>query len=135
MSQETLELVTRAMRAALARPQPDFVTLNDLYADDHVFVPAGADMVEGEARGAQGFRAWREETQELLGAEHDLQGAVDVSPDKVLVVTTTRFTGAGSGFTSEQRFWNVVTVTGGKVSRTEAYTEPVKALEAAGLSE
>jgi ketosteroid isomerase-like protein len=135
MSQENLDLVTRAMRAALARPEPDFGTVNELYASDHVFVPTGASMVEGEAQGARGFRAWREETRELLGAEHDLQGAVDVGPDKVLVVTTTRFKGAGSGLASEQRVWNVVSVARGKVTRTEAYADPAEALEAAGLRE
>jgi ketosteroid isomerase-like protein len=135
MSQENLEIVTRAVQAALARPEPDFAAVNELYAPDHVFVPAGADMLEREARGARGFRAWREETQEFLGAEHDLKGAVDVAPDKVLVVTTTRFEGTASGFASEQRIWNVVTVAGGKITRTEAYTEPAQALEAAGLRE
>jgi ketosteroid isomerase-like protein len=135
MSQENLELVTRAMQAALARPEPDFATVNELYASDHVFVPAGADIVESEAHGAPGFRAWREETQELLGAEHDIHGAVDVGPDKVLVVTSTRFEGTASGFASEQRMWNVVTVAGGKVTRTEAYANSTEALEAAGLRE
>jgi ketosteroid isomerase-like protein len=135
MSQENLELVTRAVQAALARPKPDFTTVNELYAPDHVFVPVGADMLEREARGAGGFRAWREETQEFLGAEHDIQGAVDVAPDKVLVVTTTRFEGTASGFASEQRVWNLVTVAGGKITRTEAYADPARALEAAGLSE
>jgi ketosteroid isomerase-like protein len=134
MSQERLELVTRAMKAALARPEPDLATVNELYAPDHVFVPLG-HMVEGEAHGARGFRAWREETQELLGAEHDLQGAVDVGTDKVLVVTTTRYKGTTSGLASEHRTWSVVTVAGGKITRTEAYADSTEALEAAGLSE
>jgi ketosteroid isomerase-like protein len=72
------------MRAASSRPEPDLATLNELYAPDHVFVPAGADMIEEEAHGMRGFLAWREETQKLLGAEHDLRGSVDVGPDKVL---------------------------------------------------
>jgi ketosteroid isomerase-like protein len=135
MSQENLDIVTRAMRAASSRPEPDFATLNELYAPDHVFVPAGADMIEEEAHGMRGFLAWREETQKLLGAEHDLRGSVDVGPDKVLVVTATRFRGSASGVASEQRIWNVVTVIGGKITRTEAYVDPQKALEAAGLSE
>ncbi len=132
MSQENLETVTRAMKAALAQPEPDFATVNEFYAPDHVFVPLAADMLEREARGARGFQAWREETREFLGAEHDLQGAVDVGPDKVLAVTTTRFKGAASGLASEQRVWNVVTVAGGKIVRTEAYLDPATALEAAG---
>jgi hypothetical protein len=62
MSQENLDIVTRAMGAALARPEPDFTTVNELYALDHVLVPLGADMVEREFRGVRGFRAWRPAT-------------------------------------------------------------------------
>jgi ketosteroid isomerase-like protein len=134
MSQENLDTVIRAMKAALARPEPDVAVVNELYAPDHVLVPSGY-MVEGEVRGARGFRAWREETQDLLGAEHDLRGAVDVGPEKVLAVTTTRFKGSTSGVTSEERMWNVVTVIGGKITRTEAYRNPGEALEAVGLRE
>jgi ketosteroid isomerase-like protein len=133
MSQERLELVTRAMKAALARPEPDLATVNELYASDHVFVPVG-HMIEGEVHGRE-YRAWREETEELLGSEHDLQGAVDIGTDKVLVVTTTRYKGTTSGLASEQRTWNVVTVARGKITRTEAYSDSTAALEAAGLRE
>jgi ketosteroid isomerase-like protein len=130
-----LDIVTRAMKAALARPEPDFATLNELYAPHHVLVPAGADLVEQEVRGARGFRTWREEVQELLGAEQDLRGAVDVGPEKVLAVITTRYKGRSSGLASEQRTWNVITVRGGKITRTESFIAPRKALEAAGLRE
>jgi ketosteroid isomerase-like protein len=123
------------MRAALARPEPDFTIVNELYAPDHVLVPAGADLIEPKVRGAAGFRAWREDTQELVAAEFDLRGAVDVGPEKVLVVTTVRYKGSASGVASEQRLWNVVTVVGGKIARTEAYRNPREALEAAGLRE
>ena len=123
------------MRAALARPELDFAVLRELYAPDHVLVPTGADMVEREARGERGFRAWRVETDELLGAEHEVRGAADVGPDRVLVVTSTRVKGSTSGFASEERFWNVVTVRGGKIIWTEAYRDPAKALEAVGLRE
>jgi hypothetical protein len=82
MSQENLDIVTRALRAALARPDPDFATVNELYAPDHVLVPAGVDMVERELHGARGFRTWREETQELVDADFDIRGAVDVGPEK-----------------------------------------------------
>src|SRR5512132_3039901 len=133
MSQENLDIVTRAIRAALARPKPDFTTVNELYAPDHVLVPAGADMVEREVRGARGFRAGHEETQELVGAEFDIRGAVDVGPERVLVVITIRYKRRTSGFASEQRTWNVVTVIGGKITRTEAYVDPRNALQAAGL--
>jgi hypothetical protein len=34
MSRENVELVTRAMRAATARPKPDFATMNALFHPD-----------------------------------------------------------------------------------------------------
>jgi ketosteroid isomerase-like protein len=136
MSQENLELVVRAMQAVLARPKPDFETVNALYDPDHVLVPLAAHTFgEGEAHGAQGYKAWLEQTDDALSWHGDLKGAVDVGPDKVLVVTLNRFQGASSGIETEERLWSVVTVTDGKLTRTDVYLNPVKALEAAGLSE
>jgi ketosteroid isomerase-like protein len=137
MSEENVEIVTRGIAAAVARPEPDYSTVNELYSPDHVLVPVGADAgIEGEGTGAEGYRAWREEIQEFLSAEIELQGAIDVGPGKVLAVVITRFEGTTSGAASEQRIWNVVTVRGGRIVRTEAFTDPSKALRvAAGLSE
>jgi ketosteroid isomerase-like protein len=137
MSQQNLDLVVRAIRAVTARPKPDYATINELYSADHVFVPAGVESgLEKEGRGVEGYRAWLSALEEFMGSpEHELHGAVDVGPNKVLAVTTTRVQGKSSGAATEQRLWTVVTVRGGKISRTEAYVEPAKALEAAGLSE
>lgn len=60
-------------------------------------------------------------------------GAVDVGGSKVLCVFTAQFRGPTSGAEFEQRTWAVATVRGGRVVRTEVYTDPAKALEAAGL--
>jgi ketosteroid isomerase-like protein len=43
--------------------------------------------------------------------------------------------GASSGIEGNRRIWNVVTVTDGKITRTESYSDPRAALEAVGLSE
>src|SRR5688500_9335053 len=88
MSDENLDLVVRAMRAALNRPKPDFDTVNALFHPDHVFVSLGAQVLgEGEAQGGQGYKDWLEETARAVRWEADLKGAVDVGPDTVLVVT------------------------------------------------
>lgn len=132
MSCENLELVTRAIRAACARPKPDFETVNALFDADHVFVPLGATKLgEQEARGAEGYRDWLQETGETLEWEADFDGAVDIGAHSVLAATSNRFAGAGSGIQFEQRFWLLVTVGEGKITRTEAYTDPAEALEAA----
>jgi len=67
--------------------------------------------------------------------EGELRGAVDIGPDKVLVVTHTRFKGASSGIETEERTWVVVTVTEGKITRSDVYNDPIQALEATGLRE
>jgi ketosteroid isomerase-like protein len=139
MSEQNLDLVVRAVRAAIARPKPDYATVNELYSADHVLVPAGAEIgLEEEARGAEGYRKWRQDMNEVMAmanAEQELRGAVDVGPDKVLAVTTIRVEGRASGATTEQRLWSVITVAGGKIARTEVYADPARALEAAGVSE
>ncbi len=136
MSQENLDLVVRAMRAVLARPKRDFETVNSLYHPDHVLVPLAANTLgEAEAKGAEGFKVWLEQTDDAVKWEAELRGAVDVGPDKVLVVTLNRFRGASSGIESVNRVWSVVTVADGKLTRTDTYFDPVKALKAAGPSE
>ena len=136
MSQENLDLVVRAVRAALKQPKPDFETVNALYHPDHVYVPLAANVLgEGEAKGAAGYKTWLQQTDDAMHWEGELKGAVDVGPDKVLVVTLTRFEGASSGIETEQRTWSVVTVIEGKITRTDVYNDPIQALEAAGVSE
>lgn len=135
MSQQNLDLVTRAFTAANARPKPDYSTMNELFAADHVLVPVGvASGIEQEATGVEGFRAWRRHLEEFLPVELALQGAVDVGPDKVLTVWTARFKGKASEAASDQRLWAVVTVRGGQLIRTEAFGEPEKAVRAAAES-
>jgi ketosteroid isomerase-like protein len=136
MSQENLELVVRAIQAALKRPKPDFETVNALHHPDHVLVSLAANTLgEGEAKGAEGYKTSLQLTDDAVSWEGELRGAVDIGPDKVLVVTQTRFKGASSGVETEERTWVVVTVTEGKITRTDVYNNPIQALEAAGLSE
>ena len=132
MSRENIELVTRAMRALNVRPRPDWESVNELYSADHVFLSIGAiKLGEGEVQGARAFKEWSEQTQATMPWDAELDGVVDIGGDKVLACTTNRFRGGTSGLGVEQRFWVLVTVQGGKITRTEAYTDPAAALEAA----
>jgi ketosteroid isomerase-like protein len=128
MSRENVELVTRAMRAATARPKPDFATMNALFHPDHVWVPRAFDT--DEVRGARGYQAFLREQAQAMSWEGDLEGAVDVSGDKVLCVFSGRYRGSASGVQVSQRQWAVATVRDGQVSRTEMYSDPAEALEA-----
>ena len=136
MSQENLDLVVRATKAALRQPKPDFDTVNALYHPEHVLVSLVANTLggDGEAKGAAGYKSWLQQTGDAVRWEGELKGAVDIGPDKVLVVTVNRFEGVSSGIETEQRAWTVVTVAEDRITRSEVYNDPVKALEAAGLS-
>src|SRR4051812_29139562 len=137
MSQENLDLVTRAIRAAIRRSKPDFQTINVLFHPDHVLVSIMADKLGSEAAavGASGYKDWLEAQEDVMSFETELRGAIDVGPDTVIAVTTIRVRGASSGATTDQRVWSVMTVTDGKIIRTENYIDPAEALEAVGLSE
>jgi ketosteroid isomerase-like protein len=136
MSQENLDLAVAGLTAATTLPKPDYATVNRLYAPDHVLVPLPIGVGhEDQGRGAKGFRDWWEDIEEALQPEHTLKGAVDVGADKVLAVFTTRFTGPTSQVTGEQRTWVAMTLAGGKITRTELYSDPAAALEAVSPSE
>lgn len=131
MSQENLELAERAIRAATARPKPDYETVNALYSEAHELVPAGAASgVEEEGRGVDGYRAWRDGLESAGAIEHVFVSAVDLGPEKVLAVTVARLVGRTSGTPAEQRIWSVVTIRNRKITRTEAFTDARSALAA-----
>ncbi len=136
MSQENVELVVRAMSAVFKRPKPDFETVNALYHPDHVFVSlTGNKLGEPEAKGGRGYKTWLGTTAQVMPWEAELYSAVDVGPDIVLAVATNRFRGATSGIETELRTWSVVTVSGGKITRTAVFDDPAEALEAVRLRE
>jgi ketosteroid isomerase-like protein len=133
MSQENLELVTRAINASFVKPKPDTATMNELYHPEHVWVPV--DVATTEVVGGAGYKAWLDEQGELMPWEGELHGAIDIEPDTVLAVSTIRWHGAASGIDLEQRVWNVMTVSDGQITRTEAFLSSADALKALGRSE
>lgn len=135
MSQENVDLVMCAIRAATRRPKPDFETMNALFHPAHVLVSIVANTLggEGDAVGASGYKAWMEAQQGVISFETELGGAIDVGTDTVIAVMTIRFYGASSGATTEQRVWAVMTVKDGKIMRTENHLDPAEALEAVRL--
>ena len=135
MSRENIELVRAALEAAGKRPKPDFKTINALYHPDHVFVPATGRLGTFEAKGAPGYKAWLEESKQIMPWAMEFEGAVEIGARTVLAETTMQFRGGSSEIEIEQRLWIVLTVADGKITRSEAYLSPAEALEAAGLSE
>jgi ketosteroid isomerase-like protein len=127
-------LVRAALEAAAKRPKPDYETINTLYHPEHVFVPAAVGKVE--AKGVAGYKAWLKESEEIMPwAIREFEGAVDIAPRTVLAQITMEFRGGSSEIAIDQRMWLLVMVSDGKITRTEAYIDPAKALEAVGMSE
>jgi ketosteroid isomerase-like protein len=140
MSQEEVELVTRAFQAAMTRPKPDFATMNEVFHPDHILVPA-AGLEAVEYQGGRGYQQYlrersdyREQSDAPLSSRGDFGGAIDVGHHKVIAVAQGHFRGTASGAEVEQRIWAVMTIRDGQVFRTELYSDPTDALKAA-LSE
>ena len=130
MARENIELVRSGLRAGAKRPKPDFDTINTVYHPDHVFVPV--DVETTEVKGGSGYKAWLEESDEVMPWTMEFEGAVEIGARTVLAETAMQFHGESSEIDIEQRLWLVVTVADGKITRTEAYLTPSDALEAAG---
>jgi ketosteroid isomerase-like protein len=134
MSRETLELVTRAVSAVNRRPKPDFDTVNELFHEDHVFVSVVANRLgEGELRGGAGYKSFLDNMAEVMPFEMEVEGAVDIAPDVVLVVSTVHTRAALTGIEDTVRMWTVITVANGRLVRTEVHLDPGEALRAAGV--
>jgi hypothetical protein len=65
----------------------------------------------------------------------DFAGGVAPPPRRLLSQSTLRFRGASSEVEVDQRLWFVITVADGKIVRTEAFTDPEKAMRSIGRSE
>jgi ketosteroid isomerase-like protein len=87
-----------------------------------------------EYRGQAGVRRWLAELSELFdGLRIEPEEFVD-GGDKVVVVSTMRGRGRGSGAETEQALVSLWTFRDGKVVRHDSFTERGEALRAAGLT-
>jgi ketosteroid isomerase-like protein len=135
VSQANVEIVRRGIEAATRRPKPDFATMNDLFHPNHEFVSLLDALEGGTHRGGRGYRDWLLNARETIEWEPRLEQVTEIDADRVLVITHARFRGKASGVTlPEERYASIVTVRGLKIVRTEVYSSPEQALEAAGLA-
>src|SRR4051794_5818093 len=131
MSEENVETVRR-MYEAFHRGDADS-TLT--YFDTEVMVDASVRVDGGIGRGHDALSAiitkwigafddWQEDIEEMRGLGN-----------RVLVISTQRGRGKGSGIEIETRYAVLYEIEGGKITRLTLYLNPAAALEAAGLSE
>ncbi len=130
MSQENVEIIRRLYEAFHASDvagldyfHPDVVTDASHRVDGRL--GHGRDeLLTILAEWMTTWEEWREEIEEI----HDLG-------DRVLVISTQRGRGKGSGVEWEGRFWMLYEIEQGKISRWTIYDRPEEVLEAAGLEE
>jgi ketosteroid isomerase-like protein len=136
MSRENVEVVRRAIEAAIRKPKPDFATVNALFHPDHELVSLVQFRQGGRLRGARGFREWLTDVAEAFESwEGRIEQAKAVDGTRVLLIAALTVQGKGSGIAYEQRMGLVMTVEDGKVTRTETYLSAAEAVEALGVSE
>lgn len=132
MPATSIEIVRRAMQAAMRQPEPDYAALDELYHPDHELVSIVDALEGGVHHGARGYRDWLRNTRQTLPWESTLDEIREIGPSRLLVITPTRSWGRSSGIVlDEQRLACIVTVREGKIVRTEVYQSAERALQAA----
>jgi ketosteroid isomerase-like protein len=74
---------------------------------------------------------WFRDISDVMPMRYDDSGAIDCGPGRAIGVLNTHYRSATGGVGSVQRMWIVFTVKDGRVVRSEAYTDPNAALDAA----
>jgi ketosteroid isomerase-like protein len=144
MSEENVEIVRAVLQGAQFALEED----GDLGASFDLGVAAGVIAADAKLeparelagvtsyRGREGFvefmRTW---TEDFEGWSVEVERAIDVSDDLLVVVLRQTGTGKGSGVPVALSHGAVFDIQGGCVTRIRLFLEPAQALEAAGLSE
>ena len=131
MSRENVEILRRVVAAINAREVPE-----DLLAPDFRIENVSTAVTDRSYRGPEGARQWMSDFFDVLGegARHEAE-PIELGDD--YVVTKLRIVGHGSssGAPVDMRWYGVMWVRDGKVTRAVGYATRREALEAVGLSE
>lgn len=131
MSQENIEIALRFTAAINAREVPD-----ELLAPDVRLENVTTAVTDRTYRGADGVRAWMSDFFDVLDDDARYEGEVlDAGDD--YVVAKLRFVGRGSvsGAPVDMRFYGVMWIRDGKITRAVGYPNRREALKAVGLHE
>jgi ketosteroid isomerase-like protein len=134
LSQENVELVRRAVEAAIQR-RPDWATVNALFDPQHELVQLTGfvDKEEGTGFGAAGFQDWRAMMDQAGDWRVEVDDARTAPDGRVAVLMRVLLKGERSGAQVEQTLCVLCSVANGKITRTESFTGWEEALKAVGL--
>jgi ketosteroid isomerase-like protein len=132
MSRVNVELVRRFVDATNRRDADAFVAnlSPDVEWEDTLFWTQRVRTYRGRA----GVREWLDEIQEPRESLHlQAEEIIDASGGRLFVEFTMTARGKESGAETEFRFWSVIWIVDGLVTRRQAFHDRAEALEAAGL--
>jgi ketosteroid isomerase-like protein len=130
------ENVDRFIEATEAFNRGDVSAYLRLMDPEVQFEPVQAAL-EGTYAGRGGVREWFADIAEhyVLESSHVRYTEIRDLGDRVLGIGTLRFTGKGSGISSETSLALIVSYRNGLITHMKDYGDKNKALEAVGLSE
>ena len=132
MSRENVEALRRVYEGW---ERGDFTTSESLMEKNIILVVTSSFPTEGVWVGLDGVK---QHTAQVLDAWESLTMAAESytdAGDTVLVNVLQRGVGAGSGVSTEMRYFQLWSFRGGKAIRLEVIADEAEALEAAGLRE
>jgi ketosteroid isomerase-like protein len=136
MSQENVEIVRR-LTEAMVRGDPDsFVACCSPDVDWEENTAAFFGL-RANYRGHEAIREWFQEAvvENWDAISFEIEENVEAPDGRVLTGGVLTARGKGSGVQTRRRFWFVVWVKNGKITRRQVFLDRKEALEAAGLSE
>ena len=134
MSQENVELVQKFVEATNRRDADAFVAnlSPDVEWEDTLFWTEGPRTYRGRA----GVRKWLDEIQGPWEDLHlEVDEIVETSDGRLLVEFGLSARGRVSGADTQLRFWTVLWLADGMVTRRRSFHEEAAALKAAGLED
>jgi ketosteroid isomerase-like protein len=132
MSQENVEVVRHWIDAG---NRADLDRWLSCFAPDAEWHTSGRFADRGVYRGREGLTRYWTEVQEDIEDLITSISEIRAISDKVFVAVTLTGRGQQSKARFEEQAWMVATCSDGLVERVEAYLDPERALEAAGLRE
>src|SRR5690242_15026040 len=116
MSQENVEIARRAYAAALRRPSPDFETVNTLFDPGHLIVPVATTAEGRPLRGADGFRQYLSDLDEVFRSwEATIVDVEELDDERVLAEARHVGISREAGVPWEETAWYLVTLRNARI--------------------